>query len=228
MNKKILFIVLNRCVYLLKCPFWKKLLEYLSYGVSPDPTRLYINADQLIYKDDTHLLSCAIDSENIETTCNNIVKLLCETDIIPIHKKINCIYSEKKDLDFTEPETSWANIRKKTIKNCMIDMFVLNAMDAYNLNVTQAKSLLNKIKSAITFKRLTNDDILIEQNNIIFIHGLTFADNKFEFVFDLTNIQGYSDDNTISLSSCKNNNNIWQDKLHEITNAKKRYSQMLF
>ena len=91
----------------------------------------------------------------------------------------------KKRVDFHNTESrikefrqEWGNIRKKNIKDLLVERYVIDMKNKYCLTVKQAKYLLSIIFIAIVFKVITPKDIEYSNNKIQNIDGIEFTPKK--------------------------------------------------
>jgi len=190
MYRRVLFPVLFRCSYLTNNPYWKKTFEYLSYGISPDPLHLRIYDNRMVNTGaDTPLsnFDYSFEDGDIEKTYRTLVDLLSNTDIVPDIHKHNGITTDNTITD-------WCLIKKKSIKNCLIDIFVVNMVMEYGLTSRQSIDLMNKLHTGILFKWLKPEDFFIQDNNLIFVNGLTVEKGVFKFDEHLTEYTSDIDD----------------------------------
>ena len=72
----------------------------------------------------------------------------------------------------------WSDIKKKTIKGFLIENYVIKNKKKYNLSVKTSQELLSLIYLGISFKNITADNILIKNNEIHSIQGISFKKQK--------------------------------------------------
>ena len=75
----------------------------------------------------------------------------------------------------------WGNIRKKNIKDILIERYVSDVKQKYSLSVKQAKRLLSIIFMAIVFKVITSDDIDYHDGKIHNIKGFKYTRSNIVF-----------------------------------------------
>jgi len=142
--------------------FWKFLFENLAYGTTPQ--NMFITADSLVYKIKgnyhnfyyneyptpeimyTHLMTFLTEKCNVLSTAEHYKKRLAFNESLKNHY------------------TDWASIRKKGIKDYMIETYVIRVREKYNLSFFQMKELLSSITLGFQFKFITNKDI--EYDNV--------------------------------------------------------------
>jgi hypothetical protein len=134
-KKEIIYPVFLECLQFTNDFFWENIFEDLAYGKTPYGT--YINKDFLCcnYKDKE--FSYKIEKKEPEQLYNDILFLLGKKlGILSLKDKNN------KQIDFKNIENelkecrkNWSNIRKKNIKDLLIERYVLNMKDKYLLTM---------------------------------------------------------------------------------------------
>jgi hypothetical protein len=88
----------------------------------------------------------------------------------------------KKRVDFHETESkikkyrqTWGNIRKKNIKDLLVERYVIDMKNKYLLSLKQSKHLLSVIFIAIVFKVIVSKDIQYSDGKIQHIDGIEFT-----------------------------------------------------
>jgi hypothetical protein len=140
-------------------------------GIFPD--NAYINKNVFTSKNksfENFRIDIDDAKELYEKTKNAILK----------SNKINIEIKKDKMFKFLKIDTdlSWKNIKKKKIKDCLIDDFVEQNKKKYNLNSKQCKFLLFSIYISIIFKIIKHKDIYISDLKINKINGINFSDGK--------------------------------------------------
>jgi hypothetical protein len=180
-KKEILYPIFLECLKYINDGFWENIFEDLAYGRTPYGT--YITKDILCcnYKDKE--FQYKIEKKNPEALYNEIYYLL--------HKKLGVLSlrdKANKQLDFQmienelkECRKSWSNIRKKNIKDLLIEKFVLDMKLKHSLTYIQAQKLLSNIFIGLIFKVISVKDIEYVGGKIISINGIIFSENEFNF-----------------------------------------------
>jgi hypothetical protein len=135
--------------------------------------------------------SYKIEKKDPEILYNDIYSLLVKKLGLLSHKdKI------KKKIDFTNIEEeikeyrkSWSNIRKKNIKDLLIENYVIDMKNKYNLTVKQARNLLSLIFIGMVFKVIVVKDIIYEDGVIKNINGISFKKNEIVLERDIYDFQ---------------------------------------
>jgi hypothetical protein len=177
-KKEIIYPVFLECVQYAPDSFWKNVFEDLAYGKTSYGT--YINKNFLCcsYKDKE--FSYKIERKNPNELYNEIYNLLTnKVGILSQKEKI------KKRIEFHKTETrlkelrqDWSNIKKKNIKDILIERYVIDMKNKHSLNLQQSKLLLSVIFISIVFKVITTKDVEYSNGKIQNIKGVEFNNNK--------------------------------------------------
>ena len=186
MKRELLYPFFINCIPLTNDRFWKSVFEDLAYGVAPYGS--FINKGFIMcnYKDkefiykivDKDPLEIYNDIYNIFTTKLNII-----SSIELMNKKI--------DLErIQDPVTDWSTIKKKNVKDNMIETWAISMKKIFNLNLKQTRYLISIIFLGLVFKAILPKDIIIKEGDIETIKGISFKNNKIIVEKDIYNIQG--------------------------------------
>jgi len=180
-KKEILYPVFLECLKFISDAFWENIFEDLAYGKTPYGT--YINKEFLCcnYKDKE--FSYKIEKKDPETLYNDIYSLLGKKlGILSIRDKTNRqIDFQNIENELKECRKTWSNIRKKNIKDLLIERYVLNMKTRYSLSYKQAQTLLSTIFIGLVFKVISVKDIKYSDGNITEIEGISFTNKEFKF-----------------------------------------------
>ena len=215
-KKEILYPIFLECLQFTSDFFWENIFEDLAYGKTPYGT--YINKDFLCcnYKDKE--FSYKIEKKDPEILYNDILILL--------GKKLGILSSRDKNnkqIDFQNIENElkecrkkWSSIRKKNIKDLLIERYVLNMKERYLLSFKQAQELLSHIFIGLVFKVISVKDIKYKDGVITSIDGISFENKKI-------NIEKNIYDNEIEFRKCViiEKNEMSENWSKYITNLKK-------
>ena len=177
--------------------FWKYIFEDLAYGRTPYGT--YITKDFLCCNYKGKEFSYKIDTTKTgEQLYNELYNILFNKfGLLSIEdKQILRTKFEKTRDSIPLTNTTWACIKKKNIKQLMIENFVIEMKHKYSLSTSITKKLLSYITTGLIFKTITNDDIDFQNGKIYGIKELEFEKGKFKMsskIFDFdSSTQTYS------------------------------------
>jgi hypothetical protein len=177
MKKEIVYPFFIECCKYTNDKYWKSIFEDLAYAVTP--YGVYINKDFLTCNYKEKEFSYKIQKKNSEELYNEIYSifknklgLVSRDEII---KKQNVIDNMKEDVTLY---TDWSNIKKKNIKEIMIENFAISMKGKYNLSLSQTRYLVSIIFLAFIFKVISSNDIIISNGQIDSINGIEFENGK--------------------------------------------------
>lgn len=192
-KKDIIYPIFLECIEYTSDSFWKTVFEDLAYGKTPYGS--YISKDFLCcgYKDKD--FSYKIERKDPKQVHDEVYHLF--------HLRLGILSSKernKKKLDFNKMEEDiqddkkkWSDIKKKNIKDLLVEMYVIKMQKKYTLNIKQARYLLSLIFIAMVFKVITSKDIHYNDGEIQSIDGISFSQHKFKLDRKIYNIDnGFS------------------------------------
>lgn len=184
-KKEIIYPIFLECIQYIKDPFWKTIFEDLAYGKTPNGTYITKNFLTCNYKDKE--FSYKIERKDSYILYTDIYELL--------NKKLGIISNKeksKKRFDFNkiefeiqETKRNWADIKKKNIKDLLIELYVIDMKQKYSLSNKQTQYLLSVICIALIFKVITNRDINYIDGKIQSINGINFENKKINLNLNL-------------------------------------------
>lgn len=187
-NYEIIYPLFLSCVAYATDTFWKNIFEDLSIGRCPYGT--YISKSFLCCSYKNKDFSYKIEDKDPKVLYDEVTNLLLNRAGI-----LSSTDKTKKKLDFLKAETvikenrtCWADIKKKSVKDFLIELFVIDMKKEYNLTILQARKLLSLIMISFVFKTIVNKDILFENNRIKQIDGIEFENGNFFFKKDIYGI----------------------------------------
>lgn len=177
-KKEILYPFFLECCQFAEDTFWESVFEDLAYGITPYGT--YINKSFLCCNYKGKEFSYKVERKNPKTLYTDIYGLLSNKVGILSQKE-----KQKKRLDFHRVEKciknsrqKWSDIRKKNIKDLLIERYVIEQRRVYGLSIKQAKYLLAVVTIAIVFKIITAKDITYDDDKIKHIDGVEISKGK--------------------------------------------------
>lgn len=188
-KKDIVYPIFIECLQFTEDIFWENIFEDLAYGKTPYGT--YISKDFLCCKYKKKDFSYKIERKDPEILYKEVYNLLAnKLGLLSSAEKI------KKKKMITDLETNlknsgknWIDIKKKNIKETLIELYVTKMKNKYFLSISQARYLLSIIFIAIVFKVITNKDIEYENGVIHNIKGIDFIKKQIIVEKDLYNLE---------------------------------------
>ena len=187
-KKEIIYPVFLECCEFSIDSFWENVFEDLAYGKTPYGT--YINKNFLCCSYKNKEFSYKIERKEPHVLYDDIYHLLTKKlGILSRKEKV------KKRVDFHKTESrikefrqDWGNIRKKNIKDLLVQRYVVTMKNKHDLTIKQARYLLSVICIAIVFKVITSKDIEYENGKIQNIIGIELTEKKILIKRDIYNI----------------------------------------
>lgn len=174
-NKEIIYPVFFECCEFAKDNFWKNIFEDLAYGKTPYGT--YINKDFLCCSYKNKEFSYKIERKDSKIIYDNIYNLLTnKLGILSRKEKVKKLAAfHKTETRIKEFRQEWGNIRKKNIKDLLVEKYVIDMKNKHSLTIKQSKYLLSVLFMAIVFKVITSKDIEYSDGKIQNIDGIEFS-----------------------------------------------------
>jgi hypothetical protein len=213
-KKDIIYPIFLECCEYTEDIFWENVFEALSYGTCPYGT--YISKDFLCCSYKNKEFSYKIERKSPRELYNEVYTLLTKKlGILSQQEKV------KKRSDFYLAENrikdsrqDWSTIRKKNIKDLLIERYVIDMKKKHSLTPTQSKYLLSVIFICLTFKVVTSRDIEYDNGRIQTIDGIEFDDNKIFIKRDIYDIDvEFSHESLSDKKIMSENWEIFLDKL---------------
>ena len=178
LKKEIIYPVFLECCQHADDSFWENIFEDLAYGKTPYGT--YINKNFLCCSYKNKEFSYKIERKDSDELYNDIYNLLTnKLGILSNKEKI------KKRTAFNNTETrikecrqEWGTIRKKNIRDLLVERYVVDMKNKHSLTLKQSKYLLSILFISIVFKVITSEDIEYSHGKIQNINGIEFSKKK--------------------------------------------------
>jgi len=177
-RKEILYPIFLECCTHSDDIYWQNIFEDLSYGISPYGT--YFSKDYLCCNYKKKEFSYKIEQKESKQIYKEVYNLLSKKlGLLSQSQKIE----KKKDFinfedSIKETRKTWNDIRKKNIKELLIEQYTVKMKNRYSLNIKQTRNLLKVIIIALVLKIITANDIDYENGTITKIEGINFESKK--------------------------------------------------
>jgi hypothetical protein len=187
-RKEISYPIFLECCQYTDDVFWENIFEDLAYGKPPMGT--YIAKGFLCCSYKKREFSYKIEKKDPKTVHDEVYDLLTrKLELLSQREKI------RKKKAFTDMETTlkesrkcWSDIRKKNMKELLIELYVVRMKNQHSLSIQQARFLINVIMLALVFKVITVDDIEYTDGYIQHIEGIDFIKKQVVLRRDLYDI----------------------------------------
>lgn len=171
--------------------FWKYILEDLAYGKSPYGT--HINKNFLCCNYKGKEFSYKIDpNKDSEILYEEIYKILFEKFGLLSTKdkqKRREIFDKNQQVMEEQQKSNWNSIKKKSVKNIIVENFVIDKKREYNLSFSQIRKLLSIIIVGIIFKTIRATDIEYNDSKITNIADINFSYKNIDIKKDIYDFQ---------------------------------------
>lgn len=174
-KREIVYPVFLECCQHAEDTFWENVFEDLAYGKAPYGT--YISKDFLCCSYKRKEFSYKIEKKDASLLYNDIYNLL--TQKVGLLSQREKVKKRKAFIDIEdsirESRKHWSDIRKKNIKELLIELYVTRMKNKYSLSIKQARYLLSIIMLGLVFKVISSDDIDYREGVIHSIEGIDFT-----------------------------------------------------
>jgi hypothetical protein len=175
---KIVYPYFLQCSSFSKDVFWKKIFVELAHGKPPHGV-FFSRQTYLNCKVRGKMFSVNIIERQPWELFNDVVNLLQNrAGIMPISERIE---ASGHDTGSSVSIDNWSEIRKKTVRTQMFELFVLDAQRKYNLSWEQTAQILSLVQLYLSCKILSVKDIVYNDGRIYRIEGITLFDGGFRF-----------------------------------------------
>lgn len=170
-------VFLEACQYT-EDTYWENIFEELAYGKSPYGT--YISKDFLCCSYKRKEFSYKLEKKDAKTVFEDVYNLLTsKLGLLSQREKLDKrkAFSEYEDT-IKDSRQTWTDIKKKNIKELLIELYVVRMKKKHSLSLKQSRHLLSIITVALCFKVLTGDDICYKDGQIASIEGIDFLNKQ--------------------------------------------------
>lgn len=213
-KKELIYPIFLECCKYVDDSFWENIFENLAYGKTPYGT--YISKNFLCCSYKNKEFSYKIERKDPEELYKDVYNLLNnKLGILSSKEKVKQKDNfQKTEEKMKEVRQEWATIRKKNVKELILERYVLNMQKKYFLTVKQTKYLLSIIIVALMFKAISSDDIEYSDNKIHKINGIDFEKNKIIINKDIYNTEvDIIDDSVVETKNMIDN---WEKYLNNL------------
>ena len=174
----LLYPIFLRCCAHIHDPFWKYLFEDFAYGKCP--YGIVIKDDGIHSSIRNKEFSIAFDGKTDGELSEESCFCLSPKLSILSEKDHQCRRNAYEDAyqQFMQNICSWNDIKKKKIKDLLIEQFVLKKKAEHQLSIQLAKKLFSIIFVGIQFKTITCKQIVYNLGKIDSIKGIDFEDQQ--------------------------------------------------
>lgn len=199
MKKTLFYPIFLQCLNFITDPFWRFVYEDLAYGKCP--YGLYLQKNYLCCSIKNKEFSYKIENhKSIDEIYNDTYSLL-KNRVGILSEKEKLIQREKiQHLKFFDKKDEWINVKKKMIRDTLLENFVLQKANSFFLSINVSKKVLSLVIIGLMFKTLNSKDIVYINGYIHDIKGFVFQPKRVlitKNVF-LNKFQKNNDDDNVS------------------------------
>lgn len=186
MKREIVYHIFLECSKHTEDNFWKYIFEDLAYCKPPYGS--YISKGFIYCNYKGKEFSYKIEEKD--------PKVMFEELYILFKKKLGLSSVEDKskskvDLNDIENENifslSWPSIKKKSVKDFIIENYIIEMKSLFSLSIPQTKNLLAVINIAFIFKKLNSEDVTFKDGKILKIKGINFKNKEIIYSLNMYN-----------------------------------------
>lgn len=165
-------------------PYWESVFENLAYGKAPHGT--YITRDNLCCAQKKNTFSYPIENKDSAEVYAEVYALLSEkaglvSDAERLKRMAECEVADK--------ENDWISIRRKNVKDMLVEQFVIRMRKTHNLSAKQGEELLGVINTGLMLRSIAPTDVHMENGIIDYIEHIEFSDGMFTVDKDLYDVE---------------------------------------
>lgn len=188
-KKELIYPIFLQCCQFATDIFWENIFEDLAYAKCPYGT--YISKDFLCCSYRNKDFSYKIEQKDPNLIYTELYDLLSlKLGLLSQKEKVKKrkAFKDMED-DMKETRRNWNDIKKKNIKELLIELYVTDMKNKHSLSLKQAKYLLSIIFIAMIFKVITSNDIVYENNRVQHIEGIDFIKKQIIVKRDLYKLE---------------------------------------
>ena len=180
-KNEILFPIFLECCQYTKDSFWENIFEELAYGKTPYGTYISLKNNSICCSYKKKEFNYKIENDKDGKLIHDEVYELLTTKL-GLLSHTEKLESKKAFLDaeedIKESRKDWNSIRKKNIKELLIELYVGDMKKKYFLSIISTRYLLSIILISMVFKIIVSTDINYSNGKINSITGIEFSKNK--------------------------------------------------
>jgi hypothetical protein len=176
MKHTLRFPILIEASIIVENNFWSQILKDLAHGKAPHGC--YVSQSNFLVNNSKNAaFSYFLDDpkKDAKTMSDEIIQILNEkTNIMSTTdrtKKKLVFNNVKQKLIFNIKNASWGHLRKKKMKDQLLDMYALSIKNHKNWDITKTREFLTELSLDIIFKKIESENIVMENGKIVTIYN---------------------------------------------------------
>jgi hypothetical protein len=179
-KRELIYPVLLECCQFTNDIFWQNIFEELAYGRTS--YGIYISKNFICCSQKKKEFSYKIENKEPQIIFNELYNILKNKVGIQSHQeRLNNrkAFNELEDETKNNMKNNWNSIKKKNMKELLIELYVTKMKNKYFLTLEQARYLISIIYIGILFKVIIpKRDINYSNGEILNISGIEFDRKK--------------------------------------------------
>ncbi len=192
LKKQIVYPIFLECCNYTDDGFWKYVFEDLAYekppyGCSMNKGFIYCNykGKEFSYKIE-EMKDAGVIFNELYNLFTNKLKVLSKIDKQDLRSEFD---KEENGLGSIK-DMSWKSIKKKSIKDMIIQEYVISEKKKRGLSIGQARKLLSLIFINLSFGIISSENIHYEDGKILAIDNIEFCNKEALYHLDTENLNG--------------------------------------
>ena len=179
-HKELIHPVFLRCCQLTPDLFWQCVFENLAYGNAPYGT--YVHKGSLCCRIRGSRFSYKIGSKSPDQLYAEVRSLLTEKRGMtsPSENAARARDMEASDKRERESHLSWSCIKRKSVRQLYLELFVASSKEKYGLSPEKTRQLSAAIAMGRSFKLISQSSVVFEDGAVSEIGGVRLFDGGFE------------------------------------------------
>ena len=174
-KREIIYPVFLECCQFTIDVFWQNIFEELAYGKTS--YGIYISKNFICCNQKKKEFSYKIENKEPQVVFNELYNILKNKVGLQSHQeKLNTrkAFNDLEDETNKNIKNNWGSIKKKNMKELLIELYVTKMKNKYFLTLEQSRYLISIIYIGIIFKVITKKDINYSNGEIVHIDGIDF------------------------------------------------------
>lgn len=196
-KREIIYPVFLDCCQYTDDIFWQNIFEELAYGKTS--YGIYISKNFICCNQRKKEFSYKIENKEPQIIFNELYHIFKNKVGIQSHqeKLVNRkAFKQLEDETNQNIKNNWGSIKKKNMKELLIELYVTKMKNKYFLTLEQSRYLISIIYIGLTFKVLTKKDINYSNGEILGIDGIDFERKKVILNKDIYSVEITIDEQT--------------------------------
>jgi hypothetical protein len=156
--------------------FWKGIFENLAYGKTP--RGVYLKGNCLYSVTKKKEFTYNFDNQPADKIYTEVLAFLIGYGVktkTDLSRKKQAFDQYQQTNSTRKSENLWTKIKKKNVRDDLIQEYVLSCQKKYSLSDEKTKELYFFVTTGIVFKIFTGADVILVDGYIEIVHGIEFT-----------------------------------------------------